>query len=151
MKTIRVTKEFDWEMAHALDGHDGKCHNIHGHTYRLSVTFVGIPIDAPGDPKDGMVIDFSDIKRIVKKNIVDVYDHALVLRDNSRFLPVLSESINERLILKPYQPTCENMLLEFVDMIKEELSEIPGVRLEKALLRETNTSYVEWYASDNNA
>lgn len=149
MNTVRVTKEFDWEMAHALDGHDGKCHNIHGHTYSLSVTFIGKPIHAPGMPKDGMVIDFSDIKAIVKKNIVNVYDHALVLRDDSRFLPVVDNTLNERLILKTYQPTCENMLIDFVEIILKELEKHEGIELHSARLRETKTSYAEWFADDN--
>ncbi|MAX81984.1 MAG: 6-carboxytetrahydropterin synthase QueD [Crocinitomicaceae bacterium] len=149
MANIRVTKEFDWEMAHALDHHDGKCHNIHGHTYSLSVTFVGEPINAPGSPKDGMVIDFADLKKIVKHTVVDVYDHALVLRDNSRFLSVLTEDLNERLMLKPYQPTCENMLIDFVGIIQKELNKYDNVQLHSVLLRETKTSYAEWFASDN--
>ena len=144
---IRVTKEFDFEMAHALDCHDGKCHNIHGHTYGLSVTFIGKPIDAPGMPKDGMVIDFSDIKKIVKDNVVDVFDHALVLRDNSRFLATLNKAINPRLILVPYQPTAEKVLEHMIEIIQ---SHMPAdMKLHSALLRETKTSYAEWFASDN--
>ena len=146
---IRVTKEFDFEMAHALDGHDGKCHNIHGHTYGLSVTFLGVPIDAPGEAKDGMVIDFSDLKSIVKNNIVDVYDHALVLRDNSRFLGKIDEEINERLILVNYQPTCENMLIEMVEIIQVQLKNFENVELHSVLLRETKSSFAEWFAADN--
>lgn len=149
MARVRVTKQFDFEMAHALDCHDGKCHNIHGHTYQLAVTFIGEPEDSPGTPKDGMVIDFADLKKIVKNNVVDVYDHALVLRDNSRFLGVLDNRINERLILKPYQPTCENMLIDFVEIIQENLKGFPGVELHSVLLRETLTSYAEWFATDN--
>lgn len=150
MNTVRVTKEFDWEMAHALDGHDGKCHNIHGHTYELAVTFIGTPADLPGNPKDGMVIDFADLKKIVKQNVVQVYDHALVLRDNSRFLNIIDHTNNERLILKPYQPTCENMLIDFVEIIQKELQSLTGITLHSVTLRETNTSYAEWYAADNN-
>lgn len=149
MPKIRVTKEFDWEMAHALDNHDGKCHNLHGHTYSLHVTFVGTPIDEPGSPKDGMVIDFADLKKIVKTHVVDVYDHALVLRDNSRFLKVLSTDLNERLILKPYQPTCENMLIDFVEIIQSHLEKLENIELHSVLLRETKTSFAEWFASDN--
>jgi len=149
MARVRVTKEFDFEMAHALDGHDGKCHNIHGHTYMLSVTFIGKPIDAPRTPKDGMVIDFSDLKAIVKTNVVDIYDHALVLRNDSRFLPVLNSELNERLILTAYQPTCENLLIDFVDIIQEKLVNFPDVELHSVLLRETQTSFAEWFASDN--
>jgi 6-pyruvoyltetrahydropterin/6-carboxytetrahydropterin synthase len=144
---IRVTKQFDFEMAHALDCHDGKCHNIHGHTYELSVTFLGTPIDQPGTPKDGMVIDFADLKKIVKQNVVDVFDHALVLRDNSRFLGSIDHALNPRLILVPYQPTAEKLLEHMVSIIQEQL---PGdVKLHSVLLRETNTSYAEWFASDN--
>ena len=144
---IRVTKEFDFEMAHALDCHDGKCHNIHGHTYGLSVTFIGEPIDAPGMPKDGMVIDFSDIKKIVKDNVVDVFDHALVLRDNSRFLSSLDKKINPRLILVPYQPTAEKVLEHMIEIIQSHMPE--NMKLHSALLRETKTSYAEWFAEDN--
>ena len=146
---VRVTKQFDFETAHALDGHDGKCHNIHGHTYGLSVTFIGEPIDAPGTPKDGMVIDFADLKTIVKKNVVDVFDHALVLRDNSRFLATIDEELNPRLMIVDYQPTCENMLRHMVDIIKNQLNQHPGVELHSVLLRETLTSYAEWFAADN--
>lgn len=144
---IRVTKEFDFEMAHALDGHDGKCHNIHGHTYELSTTFIGKPIDQPGSPKDGMVIDFADLKKIVKKNVVDVFDHALVLRDDSRFLAGLDKDLNPRLILVDYQPTAEKLLEHMVEII---LAQLPkDIDLHSALLRETKTSYAEWFASDN--
>ena len=144
---IRVTKEFDFEMAHALDCHDGKCHNIHGHTYGLKVTFVGEPIDAPGMPKDGMVIDFSDIKKIVKHNVVDVFDHALVLRDNSRFLATLNKEINPRLMLVSYQPTAEKVLEHMIEIIQSHMPD--NMKLHSALLRETKTSYAEWFASDN--
>ena len=144
---IRVTKEFDFEMAHALDCHDVKCHNIHGHTYGLKVTFVGEPIDAPGMPKDGMVIDFSDIKKIVKHNVVDVFDHALVLRDNSRFLATLNKEINPRLMLVSYQPTAEKVLEHMIEIIQSHMPD--NMKLHSALLRETKTSYAEWFASDN--
>lgn len=146
---VRVSKQFDFETAHALDGHDGKCHNIHGHTYGLTVTFIGEPMDAPGTPKDGMVIDFSDLKTIVKKNVVDVFDHALVLRNNSRFLKSIDAELNPRLMLVDYQPTCENMLSHMVEIIQEQLTSHPGVDLHSVLLRETLTSYAEWFANDN--
>lgn len=146
---LRVTKQFDFETAHALDHHDGKCHNIHGHTYHLEVVFSGAPINQPGSPKDGMVIDFTDIKQIVKVNVVDVFDHALVLRDNSRFLGVIDHDLNPKLLLKPYQPTCEMMLLDMVKIIKRNMQHLDGVELERVMLRETQSSYAEWLATDN--
>ena len=66
---IRITKEFDFEAAHALDGYDGKCKNIHGHSYHLTVTFIGSPIENRTVSECGMVIDFGEIKSFVNKNV----------------------------------------------------------------------------------
>jgi 6-pyruvoyltetrahydropterin/6-carboxytetrahydropterin synthase len=85
MTKIRVTKYYDFEMAHALWNYDGLCKNIHGHSYKLHVTVIGVPIDDSSSTKDGMVIDFSDLKRIVKTKIVDVFDHSFVVNKNSQF------------------------------------------------------------------
>jgi 6-pyruvoyl tetrahydropterin synthase/QueD family protein len=93
MKKIRVTKVFTFDMAHALFGYDGPCKNIHGHTYRLSVTLIGEQIQEENNPKEGMVIDFTDFKRIVKENVIDIiknygidYDKKLVVRPIAQFI-----------------------------------------------------------------
>ena len=70
MTVIRLTKEFSFEAAHALDGYDGPCREIHGHSYRLFVTVKGCPAAGEGDPKCGMVMDFGVLKRIVNEEIV---------------------------------------------------------------------------------
>ena len=143
---IRVTKEFKFEMAHALLGHDGPCKNIHGHSYQLSVTLKGKPIEDATNPKTGMVVDFSDIKKIVNDEIVFLFDHSLVLNKNA------SESLaaglqQHKLILVDFQPTCENILILFVKKLRNVLPS--STLLHHLLLRETNTSFVEWYAEDN--
>lgn len=66
MSTIRITKRFSFETGHALYGYDGKCRNVHGHSYKLFVTVIGHPISDTTHVKLGMVIDFSDLKVIVK-------------------------------------------------------------------------------------
>jgi len=66
MAKIRITKQFTFETAHALYGYDGKCRNIHGHSYKLDVTVIGEPITDMDNVKCGMVIDFGDLKHIVK-------------------------------------------------------------------------------------
>ena len=80
MAVIRLTKEFSFEAAHALDGYDGPCREIHGHSYRLFVTVKGTPAEDASNPKCGMVLDFGVLKRIVSEEIVSHFDHALVLR-----------------------------------------------------------------------
>ena len=67
MSKIRITKKFTFETGHALFGHDGKCKNIHGHSYSLFVTVLGRPISESSNPKFGMVMDFSDLKKNRKR------------------------------------------------------------------------------------
>jgi 6-pyruvoyltetrahydropterin/6-carboxytetrahydropterin synthase len=143
---IRVTKIFEFEAAHALDCHDGKCSNIHGHSYKLHVTVLGKPNHSKGDPKDGMVIDFSDIKEIVKTTVVGPFDHALILENDS---PYLSESIRKRqkLILYDIQPTAENMIIDMVNRIQQKMPD--DIHLYSVKLYETSSSFAEWYAEDN--
>ena len=72
MSKIRITKQFTFETGHALYGYDGKCKNVHGHSYKLSVTVIGTPIDDQANVKYGMVIDFGDLKKIVKEEMVQI-------------------------------------------------------------------------------
>ncbi len=145
---IRVTKKFTFDMAHALYGHDGPCANIHGHTYHLAVTIFGSPLQNLTNPKDGMVIDFTDLKNIVKKEVIDRFDHSLVLNGKSPHtkIEVLHQQFN-KIILVPFQPSCENMLIE----IKNSLVHFFNVHHQLISLRldETPTSYAEWHLNDN--
>ena len=79
MNKIRVSKEFDFEMAHALWDYDGACKNVHGHSYKLFVTIIGEPINEPKNPKNGMVLDFGDLKSIVNSEIVDKLSYLSVV------------------------------------------------------------------------
>jgi 6-pyruvoyltetrahydropterin/6-carboxytetrahydropterin synthase len=145
---IRVTKEFDFEMAHALWNYDGPCRNVHGHSYRLFVTLSGIPVDDMENPKNGMVIDFTDLKKIVIKQIVNVFDHAVVV--SRQFDAGKTEMFTKMFgntVLVDYQPTCENLVADFAGRIASHLP--PGMNLHSLKLYETTTSYAEWYASDN--
>lgn len=149
MTTIRLTKEFSFEAAHALDGYDGPCREIHGHSYRLFVTVKGTPAEDEADPKCGMVMDFGVLKRIVNEEIVSRFDHALVLRGSAsgaELRRVLAERFGNILTVD-YQPTCENMLADFARRIAARLPE--GVALHSLKLHETATSFAEWFAGDN--
>ena len=148
MGKIRVTKEFDFEMAHALWNYDGACRNIHGHSYRLFVTLKGTPIADRTDPKLGMVLDFKDLKTLVKGPIVDFLDHSLVLyKEAEGELLSKLETMYEKVHLFDFQPTCENLVLFIVDTILEKLP--ASLELHSVKLYETATSYGEWFAEDN--
>ncbi len=144
MNKVRLTKQFDFEAAHALDGYHGKCKDIHGHSYHLNVTIIGEPCSDPKETTLGMVMDFADLKVIVKDNIINRFDHWLILKNDSRFIGL--DKHNERIRYVDYQPTCENMLLEIVAILLKKLP--PSIKLHNVFLRETARSYAEWFAAD---
>lgn len=149
MSNIRITKQFNFETGHALYGYDGKCKNVHGHSYKLSVTVIGKPITDNSNVKFGMVIDFTDLKKIVKEEIVDQFDHATVFNKNTPHVELARElqSRDHHVILVDYQPTSENMVVDFASRIKNRLPQ--GIELHSLKLQETETSFAEWYQSDN--
>ena len=149
MSRIRITKQFSFETGHALYGYDGKCRNVHGHSYKLSVTVIGEPIEDTKNVKFGMVIDFGDLKKIVKSEIVDKFDHATVFNKNTPHAE-LAEELKTRghdVILVEYQPTSENMVTDFAKKIRKHLPQ--HIQLHSLKLQETDSSFAEWYASDN--
>ncbi len=149
MSNIRITKQFSFETGHALYGYDGKCKNVHGHSYKLSVTVIGKPITNRNDVKFGMVIDFGDLKKIVKEEVVDQFDHATVFNETTPHIQLAEELRNRghHVILVDYQPTSENMVIDFAQRIKNRLPE--GIALFSLKLQETDSSFAEWFASDN--
>lgn len=124
-KVIKVTKSFSFDAAHFLPNHKGKCSNMHGHTYKLEVTVIrdnGQLMDRGSD--EGMVIDFSDLKSIVKSEVLDKVDHK-----------VLNEVF-------PFRTTAENMAAYIFDALGEKLSPY-GVKVERIRLWETPDSWAE--------
>ena len=149
MSNIRITKIFTFETGHALYGYDGKCKNIHGHSYKLAVTVIGKPITEIGNVKLGMVIDFSDLKKVVKEEIVNNFDHATIFNKNTPHIELAKELQDRGLdvVLVDYQPTSENMVIDFAEKIKGRLPE--RIELHSLKLSETETCFAEWFASDN--
>ena len=146
---IRISKEFKFETGHALFGYDGLCKNVHGHSYKLTVSLIGTPISDPNNVKFGMVMDFSELKTIVNRCIVDPFDHATVLNVNSphKELANAMESRGHKIVRVSYQPTSEMMIIDFANII---MSELPShIQLHSLKLQETDSSYAERFASDN--
>ncbi|MDR3132431.1 MAG: 6-carboxytetrahydropterin synthase [Prevotellaceae bacterium] len=141
MTTIRLTRKFTFEMAHALPGYDGKCRHIHGHSYILYVTVKGVPEADPAHPKYGMVMDFTELKSIVQQLVIDRLDHALLLRRDAPLAAELTAAY-EKVVTVPYQPTCENMVIDFAEILQAALPD--KASLHSIRLHETATSYAEW-------
>jgi 6-pyruvoyltetrahydropterin/6-carboxytetrahydropterin synthase len=148
MAKIRLTKIFHFDTGHALAGYDGKCRNVHGHSYTLEVTVIGDPITDSNHVKFGMVIDFGDLKELVKKSVIDDYDHALVLNKNTHYKEIgdFLKERNHHILLVDFQPTGEMMIQDMAQRIIKHLPD--DLKLHHLRLYETGTSYAEWYAAD---
>lgn len=123
-KRVLVSKEFTFDSAHHLHSYEGKCKNLHGHTYRV---IFGI---SSYTDEIGIAIDFGDIKKIWKEQIEIYLDH--------RYL-------NET--LPPMNTTAENMVVwiyeKTANYLKESRYNTLGARVEFIRLFETPTSYAE--------
>lgn len=115
-----IVKEFTFDAAHKLDGHNGNCKNIHGHTYKLLVGIYGTIENQPGATNDGMVLDFGDLKQVVKAEIINKLDH---------------QFLNDIL---PFRTTAENIAVWMVRVLRK-----AGLPIKFVKLYETPTSYVE--------
>jgi 6-pyruvoyltetrahydropterin/6-carboxytetrahydropterin synthase len=148
MATLRLTRVFSFDMAHVLLNYQGKCKNIHGHTYKLEVTVKGVPCNEEDSPQKGMLIDFSDFKKLIENVIISVWDHALMIHVDSD--PALLDALKnnyEKVLFVSFQPTTENMICELASIIKKILP--ANLQLFSLRLYETEKSFAEWYASEN--
>lgn len=139
---VTITKMFHFEMAHTLYNHAGPCRNIHGHSYRLHVTLSGPIKNEPGAPDDGMIMDFKQLKSLVKEKILDKYDHAFAINESAPYASDMAKLDFEKILLLPFQPTCENLIAHFASLLVPALPE--GVKLQRLRLFETETSYADW-------
>lgn len=125
-----LTKKFTFEMAHALDGYNGKCANLHGHSYHFEVTVSEEP---------GVFFDFHALKELVLREIIERYDHALVLKSCTPLAATAAAMPNLKTV--DFNPTTENLLLHFASLLQPSLPD--GISLHSLRLAETETSVAE--------
>ena len=140
MSQITVTKEFHFEAAHRLMGYQGKCVNLHGHSYKLFVT-----IEGGVDNENIMVVDFTEVKKCIGGYIDDVWDHTLILNSLDPLYAMLKNVCPDMRIKKMEgNPTAENMILEIFDKCEKMFVDYkPLVTVVKVRLFETETSFAE--------
>jgi 6-pyruvoyltetrahydropterin/6-carboxytetrahydropterin synthase len=148
MTSVSIAKEFTWSMAHMLANHDGKCKNIHGHTYKMQVEIArkgGGVINQPGKTDHGMVLEFEDIKTIIKDNLVEKLDHAFLYWVDStdeleHEVAALLNKHKRKLIEINYRPTAENLAFDYMEKLNAELSQLK-VEVVELILWESPTSF----------
>lgn len=149
---LTATKVFQFDCAHMLSGHEGLCQNLHGHTYKLEVeaqatTSSDVILEGPSA---GMVVDFSDLKKIVKECIVDKYDHAFIYNYSSKDMceTQLADTLKaygKRVVDFPGRPTAENMCVEFLDVLSSTVRPLT-FKITRIRVWETQSSYAEVFA-----
>lgn len=138
---LLLTKIFHFEMAHAIDGYNGVCKNIHGHSYELHVTVGSDEKEQDFIPAPGFVLDFKELKQLVNTAVVDLFDHKLVLSKNyiAKHPHVQTQ---ENLVFWEAEPTAENLLLYMQRVIRKSLP--AEMKLTELKLYETKNSFATW-------
>lgn len=130
---MNLTSRFTFDAAHRILGHPGKCAYLHGHTYHLEVTVTAARLDALG-----MVMDFDDLRALVRKIVLDRWDHATLLTAEDPLAPAISSvqaEAPEKVVRLKNNPTAEVLTREAWEAISRALP--PGVRLLRVKVEET--------------
>jgi len=110
---VRVTRRLEFDAGHRIPDHRSQCRNLHGHRYVLEVTLEGAVADAPGASDNGMVMDFSEIKEIARRHVVDRWDHAfLVYAGDAAVRGFLETLPGHKTVVLDCIPTAENLARE---------------------------------------
>jgi 6-pyruvoyltetrahydropterin/6-carboxytetrahydropterin synthase len=132
---MKIAKEFTWEMGHRLTFHEGKCRNLHGHSYKCLIELTGNP-DA-----NGIVLDYFELKKIMDP-ILDELDHSVIVWDKDFELIDLLKKLNSRTVISDSQTTAENICTYFIKKIKS--SNLPeNIKELKVRILETEDTYAE--------
>src|ERR1043165_8289944 len=103
---MRITRRLEFDSGHRIPNHRILCRHLHGHRYALEVTLTGPVVATPGDPREGMVLDFSEVKAIARRVVVDVWDHGfLAWREDKAVLDFLATIPDHRTVTFAAPPT----------------------------------------------
>ena len=145
-RRMQITTRLEFDAGHRIPDHKSQCRNLHGHRYALEITLTGDIISQEKVSENGMVMDFSDVKRIARESVVDVWDHAfLVYEKDAEVLNFLNSLPNHKTVIFPRVPTAENMAAEAFKILKNQYQDTYGNHLKLARVRlyETPNSWVD--------
>ncbi len=143
---MQITTRLEFDAGHRIPSHKSQCRNLHGHRYTLEITLSGDIITQNNVSETGMVMDFSDVKRIARESVVDLWDHAfLVYFDDKVVLDFLNSLPNHKTVIFPTVPTAENMAAEAFKILRDQYKDTYGnhLKLERVRLYETPNSWAD--------
>lgn len=143
---MRITRRLEFDAGHRIAHHASRCRHLHGHRYALEVTLSGRPITTEGASRQGMVMDFSEVKQIAQRLVVDPWDHAfLACRADSQLLELLAAIPEHRTVVFDAPPTAEHLAAEAFRILegayRDEYGN--GLRLERVRLYETPNCWAD--------
>lgn len=143
---MRITRKLEFDAGHRIPDHASQCRHLHGHRYTLEVTLSGAIIKADGDPANGMVMDFADVKSIAQKHVVSLWDHAFLVYRNDKLVADFLASIPEhKTVVLDVIPTAENLAETAFRILDPRYRDIYGnqLRLERIRLYETPNCWAD--------
>jgi 6-pyruvoyltetrahydropterin/6-carboxytetrahydropterin synthase len=143
---MHITTRLEFDAGHRIPSHKSQCRNLHGHRYAIEITLSGDIILQEGISENGMVMDFSDVKAIARRAVVDVWDHAfLVYRGDQVILDFLRTLPEHKTVVMETVPTAENMAAEAFRILQAEYRDTYGnhLKLERVRLYETPNSWAD--------
>lgn len=143
---MQITIRLEFDAGHRIPDHKSQCRNLHGHRYALEITLSGDIITQEKTSENGMVMDFSDVKRIARESVVDVWDHAFIVYQHDKsVLDFLNTLPNHKTVVFTSVPTAENMAAEAFRILKTQYKDIYAnhLKLERVRLYETPNSWVD--------
>ena len=145
---MEITTKLEFDAGHRIPHHKSVCKNLHGHRYTLEVTIKGDVVSDISDTDFGMVMDFKDAKELIKKTIVEEWDHSfIVYKDDAVVLKFLQSLNDHKTVVFPLVPTAENMALVAMDKLKISFIKEFGslIRPFKVRLYETPNNWADVY------
>lgn len=149
---MRITRRLEFDAGHRIPDHASQCRHLHGHRYVLEVTLSGDIIKADGQPVNGMVMDFADVKRIANEQVVSRWDHAfLVYRGDSLVVDFLATVPGHKTVELDVVPTAENLAAVAFRVLDAAYQDIYGnhLRLERVRLYETPNCWADALRDEN--
>ncbi|HEY8355314.1 MAG TPA: 6-carboxytetrahydropterin synthase QueD [Methylophilaceae bacterium] len=143
---MQITTRLEFDAGHRIPSHKSQCRNLHGHRYAIEITLSGDIIRQESASENGMVMDFSDVKAIARRAVVDVWDHAfLVYKNDTVVLDFLKSMPDHKTVVMDSVPTAENMAAEAFRILSSEYRDIYGnhLKLERVRLYETPNSWAD--------
>ena len=143
---MRITRRLEFDSGHRIPDHQSQCRHLHGHRYAIEITLRGEIIRQAGSLLNGMVMDFSDIKTLARRNLVDVWDHAfLVWRGDTALLSFLESLPGHKTVVLDRVPTAENLAAAAFDLLDPVYRDTYGnhLRLEQVRLYETPNCWAD--------